>query len=291
MLKDLFRSKPKYVTVRPKRSLQPQVQPQAKREIPDGLWTRCSSCGTLLYNKELEKNLFVCEKCGFHFRISAKTRLQMICDPDTFQVLNDHLESTNPLDFPQYADKLESARKKTGISDAIITGVGRIEGMEAAIGISDFGFIGGSMGSVVGERIARLFEYAIDHRLPVVLFSAGGGGARMQEGIFSLMQMAKTSQAVEAHNQAGLLYISVLTDPTMGGVYASFATLGDILLAEPGALIGFAGPRIVEETIRQKLPPGFQSSEFALEHGMLDQIVERKNLRPTIGKLLRLHAN
>lgn len=215
----------------------------------------------------------------------------MICDPDTFQVLNDHLESTNPLDFPQYADKLESARKKTGISDAIITGVGRIEGMEAAIGISDFGFIGGSMGSVVGERIARLFEYAIDHRLPVVLFSAGGGGARMQEGIFSLMQMAKTSQAVEAHNQAGLLYISVLTDPTMGGVYASFATLGDILLAEPGALIGFAGPRIVEETIRQKLPPGFQSSEFALEHGMLDQIVERKNLRPTIGKLLRLHAN
>lgn len=291
MLKDLFRSKPKYVTVRPKRSPQPQVQPQAKREIPDGLWTRCSSCGTLLYNKELEKNLFVCEKCGFHFRISAKTRLQMICDPDTFQVLNDHLESTNPLDFPQYADKLESARKKTGISDAIITGVGRIEGMEAAIGISDFGFIGGSMGSVVGERIARLFEYAIDHRLPVVLFSAGGGGARMQEGIFSLMQMAKTSQAVEAHNQAGLLYISVLTDPTMGGVYASFATLGDILLAEPGALIGFAGPRIVEETIRQKLPPGFQSSEFALEHGMLDQIVERKNLRPTIGKLLRLHAN
>jgi len=215
----------------------------------------------------------------------------MICDPDTFQVLNDHLESTNPLDFPQYADKLESARKKTGISDAIITGVGRIEGMEAAIGISDFGFIGGSMGSVVGERIARLFEYAIDHRLPVVLFSARGGGARMQEGIFSLMQMAKTSQAVEAHNQAGLLYISVLTDPTMGGVYASFATLGDILLAEPGALIGFAGPRIVEETIRQKLPPGFQSSEFALEHGMLDQIVERKNLRPTIGKLLRLHAN
>lgn len=291
MLKDLFRSKPRYVTVRPKQRPQPQTHSQPKREIPDGLWTKCSSCGTLLYNKELEKNLYVCEKCGFHFRISAKTRLQMICDPDTFQPLNEHLVSTNPLDFPEYLDKLDSARKKTGISDAIITGVAKIEGLETAIGISDFGFIGGSMGSVVGERITRLFEHAIAHRLPVILFSAGGGGARMQEGIFSLMQMAKTSQAVEAHNQAGLLYISVLTDPTMGGVFASFATLGDILLAEPGALIGFAGPRIIEETIRKKLPPGFQSSEFALEHGMLDKIVERKHLRPTLAKFLRLHAN
>lgn len=286
MLKDLFRTKPKYVTVRPGR-----VSPKPpKREIPDGLWTKCDGCAAMIYNKELEKNLYVCDKCGFHFRISAAQRIKLITDPDTFEPLGEELRSADPLGFPSYTQKLETAREKTGLSDAIVTGLCRIEGKPAAVGFMDFGFIGGSMGSVVGERITRLFETAIEKRLPVVLFSAGGGGARMQEGILSLMQMAKTSQAVERHSQAGLLYISVLTDPTMGGVFASFATLGDILLAEPGALIGFAGPRIVEETIRQKLPPGFQRSEFALEHGMLDRIVERKELRTVVAKLLQMHS-
>ena len=286
MLKDLFRSKPKYVTVRPTRL--PTQQP--KREIPDGLWTKCEGCSAMLYNKELEKNLFVCDKCGHHFRISASDRLKLIVDPETFTEVNDELESVDPLRFPHYKDKLHQAQVKTGMTDAVMTGIGRIQGQQVALGFADFGFIGGSMGSVVGERLTRLFELAIEQSLPVVIFSAGGGGARMQEGIHSLMQMAKTSQAVAKHDQAGLLYISVLTDPTMGGVYASFATLADILLSEPGALIGFAGPRIVEETIRQKLLQGFQSSEFALEHGMLDGIVARKELRPTIAKLLRMHG-
>ncbi len=286
MLKDLFRTKPKYVTVRTNR----ETPQQAKREIPDGLWTKCDSCGAMIYNKELEKNQFVCDKCDFHFRISATERLKLTVDQGTFERINEELVSVNPLEFPMYGEKLQKAREKTGLSDAIVTGVGCIDGQRTAVGFMDFGFIGGSMGSVVGERIVRLFELAVDSRLPVVLFIAGGGGARMQEGILSLMQMAKTSQAVEKHHQSGLLYISILTDPTMGGVFASFATLADILLAEPEALIGFAGPRIVEETIRQKLPPGFQRSEFALEHGMLDRIVERKELRPTIAKLLRMHA-
>lgn len=282
MFKDLFRSKPKYVTVRPQAV-------SIKRELPNGLWQKCPDCMNLIYKKELEKNLFVCEKCGFHFRIGARERLRQIADPGSFEEYNTHLESENPLGFPGYDQKLARAREKTGLDEALITGKASIEGNPCFLGIADFGFMAGSMGSVVGERVTRTFEMAIEEQLPVVIFSAGGGGARMQEGILSLMQMAKTSQAVEKHHRAGLLYLSVLTNPTLGGVYASFASLGDIVLAEPGALIGFAGPRIVEETIRQKLPSGFQSAEFALEHGMLDKIVHRKDMKQTLGRILRLH--
>lgn len=281
MLKDLFRSKQKYLT---------EKREGKKREVPDGLWTRCEPCGAILYNKELEQNLGVCIRCGYHFRIGAWERVAQLVDPGTFAEWDADLVPGDPLAFPEYPEKVSKSQKKTGLTEAIITGRAYLAAQPVAIGIIDFGFIGGTMGSVVGEKVARAFERAADERLPVISVSAGGGGARMQEGILSLMQMAKTCQAVGYHTQAGRPYISVLTDPTMGGIYASFASLGDIILAEPGALIGFAGPRIVAETIRQKLPAGFQSAEFALQNGMIDRIVERKELKPTLARLLRYHA-
>ncbi|HHV94153.1 MAG TPA: acetyl-CoA carboxylase carboxyltransferase subunit beta [Firmicutes bacterium] len=282
MFKDLFRTKPKYVTVRP------QAVP-VKQDTSAALWQKCPHCSNLIYKKDLEKNYHVCEKCGFHFRISIAERLHITVDEGSFREIDTHLESDDPLKFPGYPEKLAQAREKTGLDEALIVGRAAIHGHPCMLAVADFDFMAGSMGSVVGERVTRTFEMAIEEELPVVIFSAGGGGARMQEGILSLMQMAKTSQAVERHSRAGLLYVSVLTNPTLGGVYASFASLGDILLAEPGALIGFAGPRIVEEATRQSLPKGFQSAEFAMEHGMIDKIVHRKDMRQVLGKILSLH--
>lgn len=283
MFKDLFRTKPKYVTIRPQAV-------SIKQDTSAGLWQKCPQCMNLIYKKGLEKNYYVCEKCGFHFRIGVWERLRQVADEGSFEEFHTHLASENPLDFPGYSDKLAQAQEKTGLDEALIIGQAAIQGNPCMLAIADFDFMAGSMGSVVGERVTRTFETAMEEDLPVVIFSAGGGGARMQEGILSLMQMAKTSQAVERHNRAGLLYLSVLTNPTLGGVYASFASLGDILIAEPGALVGFAGPRIVEETTRQKLPNGFQTAEFAMEHGMIDKIVQRKDLRHTLGRILSLHG-
>lgn len=293
MLKDLFRGKPRYVTVRPDQTQEKEADAQEaprRKEIPDGLWTKCTSCHAILYNKELRQSLFVCGKCGYHFRMGAWDRLALLLDADSFSEWDAHLVSVNPLGFPGYEEKVERARERTRLTEAVLTGEGRMDGIPVAFGILDFGFMSGSMGSVVGEKICRLFDRALEKSLPVILVSGGGGGARMQEGILSLMQMAKTCQAVERFSQGRKPYISVLTDPTMGGVYASFASLGNIVLAEPGALIGFAGPRIVERTIRQPLPAGFQSSEFALENGMIDRIVPRKELRTTLIRLLRMHG-
>ncbi|MGI6148464.1 MAG: acetyl-CoA carboxylase carboxyltransferase subunit beta [Firmicutes bacterium] len=277
---NVFRSKPKYMTVK-------RQEPERRPEVPDNLWTRCDHCSQMLYNKELEKQMFVC-RCGHHFRLSAYQRLGMIADEDSF-VPFAPLYAADPLSFPGYSDKIRKAQELTSLDDAILIGHARIGEIPVILGIIDFSFIGGSMGSVVGEQLTRGFERATAEQLPVVVFSGGGGGARMHEGIFSLMQMAKTAQAVGKHSRSKLLFISVLTHPTMGGVYASFASLGDIILAEPGALIGFAGPRIVEETTRQKLPPGFQTAEFALEHGMIDMIVNRQQMRSTVARLLRYH--
>lgn len=275
-----FKGKQKYMTVR-------SQEQAARREFPDNLWTRCDACGKMIFNKELEKDAFLCA-CGHHFRLSARQRLAMLTDPEGFEELPP-LVAADPIAFPGYAEKIEQAQQRTGLDDAVLIGKAAIQGSPCILGIIDFSFIGGSMGSVVGEQLVRGFERAAEEKLPVVIFSGGGGGARMHEGIYSLMQMAKTAQAVGKHSRAGLLYISVLTHPTMGGIYASFASLGDIILAEPGALIGFAGPRIVEETTRQKLPAGFQTAEYALEHGMIDAIVPRTQLLDYVGRLLKWH--
>lgn len=280
MLK-VFWGKQKYVTIRPREA--------SSGPVADGLWTRCPACSSLLYTKELTKNLNVCDRCSHHFRMGAWDRVRHLLDSDSFQEMDRDLKGGNPLGFSGYEGKLAKSRETTGLTEACLTGEGRLSGYQLVFGAIDFGFIGGTMGTVVGEKVSRAFECALAKRLPVVMVSAGGGGARMHEGILSLMQMAKTSQAVERHSQAGLLYIAVLTDPTMGGIYASFASLADVILAEPQALIGFAGPRVVEETIRQKLPSGFQRAEFALNNGMVDAIIERKELRKVLTRLLLYH--
>jgi len=289
MLKDLFKPKPKYVTIRrpEERGIQPG-QPE-KKELPDGLWVKCNNCRQIIYHKDLEANLKVCPKCNYHFRLRAGERIAYLFDAGSVQESNSGLISKNPLGFPEYEEKVEKARKRTGLNEGVITGVAKVKNIPCVFSVMDFGFMGGSMGSVVGEKISRAFEYAAEHNLPVVSVTAGGGGARMQEGIISLMQMAKTCQALNRLQEKGIFYLSILTDPTMGGVFASFASLGDVVIAEPGALIGFAGPRVIEQTIRQTLPPGFQRSEFLLEHGIIDLIVERKNLRETVARLLRFH--
>lgn len=291
MFKDLFKTKPKYVTVRAPQ--EPGTRPETienKREIPDGLWVKCDRCNQIIYHKELSKNLNVCPKCEYHFRMSAKDRLEYLLDPESFQEFDQNLQTGNPLNFPDYENKVKKAQKATGLDEGVITGKGMIDGETVIMALIDFGFMAGSMGSVVGEKITRAIELAADSGLPFICISAGGGGARMQESILSLMQMAKTCQALNRLAEKKGLYISVLTDPTMGGIYASFASQGDIILAEPGALIGFAGPRVIQQTIRQTLPPGFQTSEFVLEHGMLDAIVHRKDLRSTLAFLLRFHG-
>lgn len=259
-----------------------------KPDIPDDFWFKCSVCGTVIYTEDFEKNLFTCEKCGYHKRIGAVERIFMTVDTDSFCELDSDMKSKNPLGFPEYSEKYAKLTKSTGLNDAVVTGICTIGGEKCYIGAMDSSFIMGSMGSVVGEKITRLFENATEEKLPVVLFTTSGG-ARMQEGIISLMQMAKTSGAISLHNEAGQLYITVLTDPTTGGVTASFASLGDIILAEPKALIGFAGRRVIESTIRQKLPDDFQTSEFLLENGFVDAIVARKNMKSTLARFLRLH--
>ncbi len=259
-------------------------------KVPYGLWVKCDHCGEIIYKKEVERNLDVCPKCDYHFRISAAARISITFDENTFIEFDSRMEPVDALDFrdlKKYKDRLRSSQKETGLKDAMISGEGLINGQKAVAAVFEFSYMGGSMGSVVGEKITRVIERAIDARAGAVIFSSSGG-ARMQESILSLMQMAKTSAALAKLREAGLPYISVLTDPTMGGVSASFAMLGDVIVAEPRALIGFAGPRVIAETIRQKLPEGFQRAEYLLEHGMLDMIVERKLMKETIAKLLAM---
>lgn len=257
-------------------------------EIPD-FCIRCPQCGEILLEEEFIRNLRVCRSCGKHQKMPAGERLTSLFDEGEYETLDDSLETANPLDFPGYQEKIRSYQEKSGLTEALVSAIGTILGRRAVVCVLDSRFMMGSMGSVVGEKVTRAVERATAEGLPVIIFSASGG-ARMQEGIVSLMQMAKTSAALGRHGEAGLPYFSVLTDPTTGGVTASFAMLGDVILAEPGALIGFAGPRVIEQTIRQKLPEGFQSSEFLLEHGLLDAIVKREDLRETLGNLMALHG-
>ncbi len=264
---------------------------QKSVQVPEGLYTKCAGCGQILYNQELDKNLRVCPKCGFHYQLSATERLYLTVDSGSFQEFDQNLVSANPLDFPEYPKKIRKGQEKTRLADAIVSGMARIKGIPVSIAITDFQFMGGSMGSVVGEKIARAVERAVHKRCPLVIVSASGGGARMQEGILSLMQMAKTASALGRLADARLPYISVLTDPTGGGVTASFSMLGDLNLAEPGAMITFAGPRVIEQTIRQKLPKGFQRAEFLLEHGFIDLIVPRAKLRETLGRFLKYFSS
>ena len=261
-----------------------------KVRVPEGLWTKCQSCGETLYSKDLEKNLNVCPKCNHHYRISAGKRLELILDEGSFVEFDTNMLSVDFLEFKDsksYQDRIDAAVAKGGSKDAVICGEGRIEGTSVQLALFDFSFMGGSMGSVVGEKITRAIERGIDKRTPVIVFSSSGG-ARMQESILSLMQMAKTSAALAKLREMGLPYISVLTDPTTGGVTASFAMLGDINMAEPKALIGFAGPRVIEQTIRQKLPEGFQRAEYLLDHGMVDIIVDRKDMRQKLSQILKM---
>ncbi len=264
----------------------PKYESIERRDVPAGLWGKCPRCGTVVYHKDLERNLKVCPTCGFHHRLTAEERLAITLDEASFEETDAGLASGDPLRFDGYGEKLEEARKKTGNPDAVITGTGGIDGHRCAAGALDFFFMGGSMGSVVGEKVARIAERALDLHLPLILFSASGG-ARMQEGALSLMQLAKTSAAIAPLRAARLPYISVMCDPTTGGVTASFAFQGDVIIAEPGALIGFAGRRVIEQTIRRKLPDNFQTAEFCLEHGLIDLVVPRLEMRATLGRLLR----
>ena len=258
--------------------------------IPEGLWRKCNKCGQPIYVEDVKNNYYVCPKCSGYFRVHAYRRIEMIVDEGTFEEWNKEMPFSNPLDFPGYEKKVLAAREKSHLNEAIVTGKGMIDGNPAVVGVCDARFIMSSMGHVVGEKITDAVERATKEKLPVIIFACSGG-ARMQEGIVSLMQMAKTSAALKRHHEAGQLFISVLTDPTTGGVTASFAMLGDIILAEPHALIGFAGPRVIEQTIGQKLPEGFQRSEFLLEHGFVDKIVERKDQKRVIGQILYMHRS
>ena len=259
-----------------------------KIDIPHGLWTKCTNCSEIVYNKSLEDNLKVCPKCGFHFYLRARKRIEITLDKDSFIEYDSKINSDNPLNFPGYEEKLSKSEKATGLDEAALIGEGKIRGRSIAVGVTDFGFMGGSMGSVVGERITLTIEKAMEKKYPLLIISGSGGGARMQEGIISLMQMAKTSAAIAELKRLGLLYISLLTHPTMGGVMASFASRGDIVLAEPGALLGFAGPRVIKQTIKQQMPKGFQQSESLLEHGVIDLVVERSKIRSTLIRILDL---
>ncbi|MEZ4754226.1 MAG: acetyl-CoA carboxylase, carboxyltransferase subunit beta [Bdellovibrionota bacterium] len=260
-----------------------------KLQMPDDIWTKCPGCSAILYTKELKRSFGVCTKCNYHFRLNAQQRIPLLADRHSFVEIDTNLRSTDPLNFKdskKYKERLKKAEKSSGSSEAVVTGRARILNVPVMLGVFDFSFLGGSMGSVVGEKLARLVEHGIEEKRPVIIVSASGG-ARMQEGIFSLMQMAKVSAALARLGQARVPYISVLTDPTTGGVAASFAMLGDVIIAEPKALIGFAGPRVIEQTIKQKLPPGFQRAEFLLEHGMVDRIVQRSEMRDELAVILR----
>ena len=259
-------------------------------EVPEGLLRKCNKCGAAIITEDVKKGYYICPKCGGYFRVHAYRRIQMVIDEGTFEEWDHELVGGNPVDYKGYPEKVQALQEKTGLREAVVTGKGKIGGRDTVIAVCHGRFLMASMGWAVGEKITRAVERATEEKLPVIIFACSGG-ARMQEGITSLMQMAKTSAALERHSKAGLLYVSVLTEPTTGGVTASFAMLGDIILAEPGALIGFAGPRVIEQTIRQKLPKGFQRAEFLVEHGFVDDIVRRENLKETLGKILELHEN
>lgn len=263
---------------------------EKKVAMPEGLWIKCNNCGEIIYKKEVVRNLNVCPKCNYHFRISAQERIGLLADKGTFIEYDASMEASDPLNFKdskRYKDRVKDAQKSSGLKDAFISGEASVKGINVMLGVFDFSFMGGSMGSVVGEKATRTIEKGIEKRFPVIIVSSSGG-ARMQEGILSLMQMAKTSAALARLRDARIPFISILTDPTTGGVTASFAMLGDIIIAEPKALICFAGPRVIEQTIRQKLPEGFQRSEYLLEHGMVDLIVERKDMKETISRILSM---
>lgn len=284
VFKDLFQKK-KYATV-PSGSVHDD---RPKREIPEGLMNKCPKCGSIQYHKELEKNLKVCTQCGYHLRLSAKERIEMTLDEGRFFEYDADVVSADPLDFPEYKDKLEQQKAKSGLDEAVITGEGTIGGFPVVVAVMSFDFFTGSMGSATGEKITRAIETAMQKQYPLIIFSTSGG-ARMQESILSLMQMAKTSAALGKFHEAGGFYISVFTDPTMGGVSASFAMLGDIIIAEPGARVGFAGRLVIEQTIRQKLPEEFQTAEFNQKHGQIDLVVQRKDMKSTLAKLIDLHT-
>ncbi|WP_353929081.1 acetyl-CoA carboxylase, carboxyltransferase subunit beta [Okeanomitos corallinicola TIOX110] len=262
-----------------------------EREIADGLWHKCPKCGVLTYTKDLKANQMVCTECGHHNRVDSDERIKQLIDANTWQLINEHLRPTDPLGFRDrkaYSDRLRETQEKIGLIDAVKTGLGQINGLPIALGVMDFRFMGGSMGSVVGEKLTRLIEQATQRRYPVVIVCTSGG-ARMQEGMLSLMQMAKISAALQRHQDARLLYIPVLTNPTTGGVTASFAMLGDIIIAEPKATIGFAGRRVIEQTLREKLPEDFQTAEDLLKHGFVDEIIPRTQLKNTLAQLISLH--
>lgn len=261
----------------------------SRPEVPEGLLRKCNKCGAAIIAEDVKQGYYICPKCGGYFRVHAYRRIQMVIDEGTFEEWNQDLIGGNPVNYKGYPEKVQALQEKTGLKEAVVTGKGKINGRDTVIAVCDGRFLMASMGWAVGEKITRAVERATEEKLPVIIFACSGG-ARMQEGITSLMQMAKTSAALERHSKAGLLYVSVLTEPTTGGVTASFAMLGDIILAEPGALIGFAGPRVIEQTLRQKLPKGFQRAEFLVEHGFVDDIVRRENLRETLGKILEIHA-
>lgn len=279
-LDNMFKKSQTVSEKRPEREL--------KAEVPEGLLRKCNLCKKVIFTQDVEKEYYICPKCGGYYHMPAMQRVSMVTDEDSFEEWDREMNPVNPLRYKGYTDKLREQQEKTGLREAVVTGRAKIGGTDVVLGVCDSRFLMASMGQNVGEKIARAVERATQMRLPVVMFAASGG-ARMQEGIVSLMQMAKTSAAFKRHSEAGLLYISVLTDPTTGGVTASFAMLGDIILAEPGALIGFAGPRVIEQTIGQKLPKGFQRSEFLLEHGFLDAVVERKRLKENLSRILKLH--
>jgi len=267
----------------------PGVASQIKKEMPDGLWSKCPECGEIVYTKQLEENFWVCPNCTYHFRISSQKYIKIILDNGELEEYDQSLESLDPLKFKdskKYTDRIKAAKAKSGLTDAVICGIGTIDSIKVSFAIMDFSYIGGSMGSVVGEKIARAIERAIDNNIPLIISSCSGG-ARMQEGILSLMQMAKTSTLLAVLAKKRIPFISILTNPTTAGVMASYASLGDVIIAEPKSLLGFAGPRVIQQTIGQELPPGFQSSEFFLEKGFLDKIVERSKLRETLILLLR----
>lgn len=280
VLRDLFSKRKKYAKI---------PSEQAKQEVPEGLMTKCPKCKMIIYTKQLRELGMVCDGCQYHYPLPAYERLEHTLDEGSFKEYDQDMISKDPLQFPSYLEKSKMDREKTDLNEAVVTGEGLINGQAVVIGVMDSRFRMGSMGSVVGEKIARAIEHAIEKECPFVMFSASGG-ARMQEGVISLMQMAKTSAALKKLHNHGLLYISVLTHPTTGGVSASFASVGDINIAEPGALIGFAGRRIIEQTIRQKLPDDFQTAEFLLDHGQLDLVVERSEMKSTLSSLIELHA-
>ncbi len=265
------------------------ISRQERKEIPDGIWTKCKDCGEILFGKELERELWVCPSCGYHFRIRHHQYIEMLLDDARLEEFDADLSSTDPLTFSDriaYPERIAQSQKKSGMRDAVVCGIGRIDGRPVSFSVMDFAFIGGSMGSVVGEKVARSIERALERRIPLVIVSCSGG-ARMQEGIFSLMQMAKTGTLLGQLREERIPFISVLTNPTTAGVMASYASLGDVIIAEPKAQLGFAGPRVIQQTIGQKLPEGFQSSEFFQNHGFLDCIIPRSNLRETIAQLLK----